>query len=201
MGPWAQSILIAVTGADRCQTLLEVSDTSVEIGRLKARVGECAVTLAAERVPRSTWVSMARFARGMGPLEEAVEGRLQSPHLEVLLEEDWGEQLVPRPGRIARTCTCDESGRCEHVEAVGCAFAEAIDDDPSVLLRWRGCVDEDEPERDALDDWVGAALPVPGTRRGLPAGAVLKRLGPSEIMVGDEDLADVLQVAYEAFAE
>jgi hypothetical protein len=30
---------------------------------------------------------------------------------------------------------------------------------------------------------------------------VLKRLGPSGIMVGDEDLADVLQAAYEAFAD
>ena len=194
-------MLIAIAGTEACQTPLEVSVTGVTIGRLTANVGDCNVTLGVERVPRSTWVSMVRFARGMGPLEEAVNGRLQSPHLGVLLEEDWGEQLIPRPGLIRRTCTCDESGRCEHVAAVGLAFADAIDDDPSLLLRWRGCVDEEEPESEQVDPWLGGALPVPGAARGLPVGAVLKRLGPSGIKVGDDDLADVLEVAYQAFAE
>ena len=199
-GPWARDMLVAVTGAETCQTPLEVSDTIVEIGRLTARVGECEVTLVAERVPRATWVSMLRFARGMGPLEEAASGRLQSPHLSVLLDEDWGEQLIPRPGQIRRTCSCDESGRCEHVAAAGLAFADAIDEDAALLLRWRGCVDEDEPESERVDPWAGGTLPEPGEPRGLPVGAVLKRLGPSGILVGDEDFADVLQEAYEAFS-
>ena len=43
-GPWARDMLVAVTGAETCQTPLEVSDTIVEIGRLTARVGECEVT-------------------------------------------------------------------------------------------------------------------------------------------------------------
>jgi hypothetical protein len=34
----------------------------------------------------------------------------------------------------------------------------------------------------------------------MPPGAVLKRLGPSGIAAGDDDLADVLQRAYDAFA-
>jgi len=200
-GPWAESLLVAIGGSEGCQTPLQVSDTVVGIGRLTARVGECEVTLGAERIPRSTWLSMVRFARGMGALEEAVNGRLQSPHLEVLLNEDWDEQLIPRPGQIRRACSCDESGRCEHVAAVGVAFADAIDQDPSLLLRWRGCVDEDEPEAEQADQWLGGALPEPRPPRGLPVGAVLKRLGASGIQVGDEDLADVLQVAYEAFAD
>jgi hypothetical protein len=198
-GPWARAVYVAVAGDERPTS--RVDELDVQIGHLTARVGECAVTLAAERIPRSTWASMARFARGMGPLEEAVNGRLQSPHLGVLLDEDWGEQLIPRPGRIRRTCSCDEDARCEHVAAVGLAFADAIDDDPRILLRWRGCVDEDEPESPQVDPWDGGALPVPRTARGLPVGAVLKRLGPSGIQVGDEDLADVLEVAYRAFAE
>jgi hypothetical protein len=198
-GPWARAVYVAVAGDERPTS--HVDGLEVEIGRLTARVGECEVTLVAERIPRSTWVSMVRFARGMGPLEEAVKGRLQSPHLEVLLNEDWDEHLIPRPGQIRRTCSCDESGRCEHVAAVGLAFADAIDDDPRLLLRWRGCVDEDEPETEQADQWLGGALPEPRPPRGLPVGAVLKRLGPSGIQVGDEDLADVLQAAYEAFAE
>lgn len=200
-GPWARDVMVAIGGPEWSQRPLKVSEISVGIGRLTANVDGCAVTLSVERIPRSTWVSMVRFARGMGPLEEAVNGRLQSPHLGVLLEEDWGEQLIPRPGLIRRTCTCDESGRCEHVAAVGLAFADAVDDDPSLLLRWRGCVDEDEPESEQVDPWLGGALPVPGEPRNLPVGAVLKRLGPSGIQVGDEDLADVLQAAYDAFAQ
>ena len=198
-GPWARGVPVAVAGDERPTSHVEELD--VAIGHLSARVGECAVTLAADRVPRATWVSMTRFARGMGPLEEAVGGRLQSPHLGVLLDEDWGEQLIPRPGQIRRTCSCDASGRCEHVAAVGLAFADAIDEDASLLLRWRGCVDEDVPESERIDPWAGGALPEPGGPRGLPVGAVLKRLGPSGILVGDEDLADVLQLAYEAYAD
>ena len=198
-GPWARAVYVAVAGDERPTSA--VDELEVGIGHLTARVGECDVSLAVERIPRSTWVSMVRFARGMGPLEEAVNGRLQSPHLGVLLEEDWGEQLIPRPGLIRRTCTCNESARCEHVAAVGLAFADAIDDDPSLLLRWRGCVDQDEPESEQVDPWFGGALPVPGTARALPVGAVLKRLGPSGIQVGDEELADVLEVAYRAFAD
>ena len=198
-GPWARAVYAAIAGDER--PTARVDELVVQIGHLAARVGECEVTLAAERIPRSTWVSMVRFARGMGPLEEAVNGRLQSPHLGVLLDEDWGEQLIPRPGQIRRTCTCDESGSCEHVAVVGLAFADAIDADPSLLLRWRGCVDEDESESEQVDPWIGGALPEPGEPRGLPVGAVLKRLGPSGIQVGDEDLADVLEVAYRAFAE
>jgi len=165
-----------------------------------ARVGECEVVLAAERVPRATWIAMLRYAQGMGPLEDAVRGRIQSTHLDHLLAEDWGERLIPRPGQIRRTCTCDPGGACEHVAAVALAFADAIDADARLFLRWRGCVDEPTPEVVQGDPWVGGELPEPAAPRALPVGAVLKRLGPSGIQIGDEDLAEVLQRAYEAFA-
>jgi hypothetical protein len=53
---------------------------------------------------------------------------------------------------------------------------------------------------DERDPWVGGELPPPGPPRAMPVGAVLKRLGPSGIRVGEGDLVDVLQRAYEAFA-
>jgi hypothetical protein len=196
-GPWSRSILNAVAGDDRT---LGVDSLQVEVGRLVARVQGCEVMLSAEPVARASWAAMVRYARGMGPLEQAVAGRLQSTHLDHLLAEDWGEQLIPRRGQIRRVCSCDEGGACEHVAAAGRAFADAIDEDPSLLLRWRGCVDEPPAEADRGDPWAGGALPEPGPQRALPVGAVLKRLGPSGILVGDEDLADVLQVAYRAFA-
>jgi hypothetical protein len=191
-------MLSAVAGDERPGA--GVHSLDVGVGRLTALVEGCRVTLTAEPVARASWAAMVRYARGMGPLEQAVEGRLQSTHLDHLLAEDWGEQLVPRRGQIRRECTCDPSGACEHVAAVGLAFADAIDDDPSLLLRWRGCTEEPAPEVDRGDPWAGGPLPEPGPRRALPVGAVLKRLGSSGILVGDQDLADVLEAAYHAFA-
>src|SRR5262249_57788282 len=127
----------------------------VGVGRVTARVDACDVALSAEPVARASWAAMIRYARGMGPLEQAVAGRLQSTHLDHLLAEDWGEQLIPRPGQIRRDCSCDAGGACEHVAAVGLAFADAIDEDPSLLLRWRGCVGGPPPEGDPTDPWVG----------------------------------------------
>ena len=197
-GPWARSVLTAVTGEAR--PTLRVDSLDVEVGRVTARVDGCDVSLSAEPVARASWAAMVRYARGMGPLEQAVTGRLQSTHLDHLLAEDWGEQLIPRPGQIRRDCSCDEGGACEHVAAVGVAFADAIDEDPSLLLRWRGCVEGPTSTIDHGDPWAGGPLPEPGPRRALPVGAVLKRLGPSGIAVGGDDLADVLLDAYEAFA-
>jgi hypothetical protein len=197
-GPWARSILVALAG--ETPTELAVDDLDVEIGRVKARVGECTVLLTAERVPRATWVAMLRYARGMGPLEDAVRGRIQSTHLDHLLAEDWGERVIPRAGQIRRVCSCDPTGACEHVAAAALTFADAIDHDASLLLRWRGCVDEPTPQVVEGDPWLGGELPPPAPPRALPVGAVLKRLGPSGIQIGDEDLADVLERAYVAFA-
>jgi len=197
-GPWARSILTAV--ARDARPTARVDELQVEVGRVIAQVGGCSVTLEAQPVSRASWTAMVRYAQGMGPLEQAVAGRLQSTHLDHLLAEDWGEQLIPRPGQIRRTCSCHESADCEHVTAVALAFADAIDEDASLLLRWRGCVEGPLPSADRGDPWVGGALPEPAAPRALPVGAVLKRLGPSGILVGDEDLADVLLPAYEAFA-
>ena len=197
-GPWARSVLTAI--ARDARPTVPVASLDVDVGRLAALVGECEVTLSAEPVARSSWSAMVRYAHGMGPLEQAVAGRLQSTHLDHLLAEDWGEQLIPRPGQIRRECSCDPSGACEHVAAAGLAFADAIDEDPALLLRWRGCLEGPVPEVDRGDPWAGGPLPEPGSARALPVGAVLKRLGPSGIMVGDADLADVLLPAYEAFA-
>ena len=194
-GPWARSVLAAVAGDIRPDAHVDAID--VEVGRVTAQVEGCEVTLTVGRVPPRIWAAMAAYARGRGALEDAVEGRMQSSHLEHLLAEDWGEPLVPRPRAIGRTCTCDERGDCEHVAAAGLAFADAIDGDPGLLLRWRGCGVDLQPSG---DPWTGSALPEPAEPRVMPVGAVLKRLGPSGISVGDEDLADVLLAAYEAFA-
>jgi hypothetical protein len=209
MGPWSRSFVAAVvarTERPSDEALAEVRDLTVDVGLIRARVGECTVTLSADPVPPRIWAAMTRFARGRGPLEEAVAGRVQSVHLEHLMAEDWGEPLVPRARSIARSCTCDEEDMCEHIVAATFAFADQVDDDPSVLLRWRGCIDDPpaveahpvvQEERQSEDAWNGGALPDPRAPRVVAPGAVLKRLGPSQVRVGDEDLSDVLSRAYD----
>ena len=224
-GPWARLLATAVVRdegsavAERGRVLVrggEVGPIEVEQGTLAATVAGCSVAITANPVPPRIWAAMTRFARGNRPLVEAVEGRAQSVHLEHLMIEDWSEPLVPRPYELGRRCTCDREDLCEHVAALAFAVADGIDTDPSLLLRWRGCVANPEerpvevvvepaPElaADLTDDdaWRAGTFPEPRPLRPLPVGAVLKRLGPSGLQLRGEDLADVLQRAYESFAE
>jgi len=192
------------------EQLDEIRDITVDVGKIQAQVGECTVTLSAERVPPRIWSAMKRFAQNRGPLEEAVAGRTQSVHLEHLMAEDWGEPLIPRASAITSACTCDERRACEHIVALTFAFADEIDGNPSLLLSWRGCV-KNAPDAEAApplsesvakvgDLWQGGLLPAAGSGRALPAGAVLKRLGPSRVRVGEGDLVEVLRRAYAELA-
>jgi hypothetical protein len=199
MGPWSRSFVAAVAGnADPPE--LEVDALRIDPGEIWGMVEGCEVTLSAHVIPPRIWASMARYAQGMGQLEHAVEGRMQSVHLEHLLQEDWGELLIPRASQIAQSCTCDESAGCDHVAAVAYGFADEIERTPRVLLRWRGVADVTESQ-DATpaDPWQGKELTPLAEARPMPTYAVLKRLGPSELPVsGNEDLANALRIAYEA---
>jgi hypothetical protein len=209
VGPWSRSFVSAVIGRSERpsdESIAAVLDLTTDVGVIGAQVGECAVTLSADPVPPRIWEAMSRFARGRGPLEEAVAGRIQSVHLEHLMAEDWGEPLVPRSRSITRRCSCDGADACEHVVAVTYAFTDKVEVDPAVLLLWRGCVDNApavaarpvaQADQRSEDPWDGGKLPEPGPVRVLAAGAVLKRLGRSDVRVGDEDLSDVLGAAYD----
>jgi uncharacterized Zn finger protein len=198
MGPWSRSFVAAVAGnADRPD--LKVGALRIDPGTIWAVVEGCEVTLTAHVIPARIWSSMTRYAQGMGQLEQAVEGRIQSVHLEHLLQEDWGELLIPRASAIAQSCTCDESEGCEHVAAVGYAFADEIERTPRIILRWRGVADVAEAATAAsANPWEGKELSAHAEARPMPTHAVLERLGASEMYVGgNEDLANALRVAYD----
>jgi hypothetical protein len=209
VGPWSRSFVTAAVGrAERPsdEALAEVSGLTVDVGVISAQVGECTVSLSSDPVPPRIWSAMTRFARGRGPLEEAVAGRIQSVHLEHLMAEDWGEPLIPRGRSITQSCLCDDANACEHIVALTHAFTDVVEEDPSVLLRWRGCIDDVaaleaqsvvREEQRSEDPWKARALPEPVAVRVLAAGAVLKRLGPSEVRVDDRDLSEVLIAAYD----
>ena len=216
-GPWARLFATAVV-PDESSSVAEqgrrlvpaVTDLVVELGTLSATVDGCEVTIAAEPVPPRIWSALTLSSRNSPQLVAAIEGRAQSIHLEHVMTLDWERPLVPRKRELARQCSCERGGACEHVAAVAYAFAKEIDRDPGALLRWRGvdAVAEAEPEpvpvaveTVAPEAWEAGSLPEPRPLRPLPVGAVLKRLGPSGLKVGGDDLADVLERAYAEFAK
>ena len=220
-GPWARLFATAAVAdessaaAERGRTLArggDVHTVAVAEGLLSGRVeadgSEHAVEITAEPVPPRIWAAASRSARGNPQIEAAVAGRAQSVQLEHVLAVDWEEPLVPAARALGRVCTCGRPA-CEHVAALAYVIADRIDQEPSLLLRWRGCIERDEPEEAPAEPepiaagdeiWEAPAPPELGPPRPLPTAAVLKRLGPSGIQVGAQDLAEVLERAYAAFA-
>src|SRR4051794_39811106 len=99
MGPWSRSFIAAVGGrAERPD--LEVTNLRVTPGTITADVEDCEVTLSAGVIPSRIWAAIGRYASNIEQLAQAVDGRVQSVHLEHLLEEDWEELLVPRRNTI-----------------------------------------------------------------------------------------------------
>lgn len=222
-GPWARLFATAAVGdessstAERARALARagaVHTVAVAEGRLSGVVDEDgverSVSIDAEPVPPRIWAAATRSARDNPQVEAAVAGRAQSVQLEHLMAVDWEQPLVPPRRALRAACDCG-AARCAHVAALAYAVADRIDREPSLLLRWRGCVERDDAPDPAPDPGLGAAAggdeiwvapppPALGPPRPLPVGAVLKRLGPSGIPVGGRDLAEVLAAAYAVFA-
>jgi len=226
-GPWARWLATSVVRdesaprAERGRILARsghVHTVVVDVGEITALVigsggSEYRVSLRAEPISPRLWSAVVGTPRGKELFRAAAEGREQSLQLEHVMTVDWEEPLVP-PARAVRTsCTCpdgDFAGRCKHVFALAYVVAAAIDDDPAILLEWRGCAPIDEAEdaqpappvrrRPAGDPWAVGALPRLGPPRPLPVGSVLKRLGDSGLVVDGIDLREALEPAYAAFA-
>jgi uncharacterized Zn finger protein len=224
-GPWARWVATSVVPdeasprAERGRILARTGHVhSVRIvpGEISALVigssgAEYGVSMAADPVPPRVWAAVIGSPRGRSLFEAAAAGREQSLQLEHVMTVDWDEPLIP-PGKVVRrSCSCpdaDRTGTCKHVIALAYVFAGAIDDDPSLLLEWRGCSAIEEPRKAAVtlrpeptaDAWTAGPLPELGTARPLPVGSVLKRLGRSGLVIDRTDLRDALEPAYAAFA-
>lgn len=194
MGPWSRSFLAAVVGNAERPTL-EVRNLCIEPGLITAAAEGCEVTISASPIPVRTWQSITRFAKGMGALEDAVTGRVQSVHLEHLVEEDWDEQLIPGRSAIWQTCSCDMPA-CSHRAALAYAVADEIDAHPLALLRWRG-ISGDEPKREVADPWRGCDIGISTSPRPMPKYAVLTRLGSSSAAQVPDDVSRILREGYD----
>jgi hypothetical protein len=216
VGAWARSFASSVvpdegsSAAERGRRLARagaVHSVTVAEGELSGDAEEHTATIAAEPVPVRIWTAVVRSAVRNASIAAAIEGRTQSVQLQHTMTVDWEEPLVPVGRSLSRSCTCGRDA-CEHVAALAYAIASEIDRDPELLLRWRGCVDrvEEAPlpvaePAPSSDVWEAGALPQPRPLRPLPLAAVLKRLGPSGIRSGANDLTDALEPAYAAFAK
>jgi SWIM zinc finger len=227
-GPWARLVASAIVPderAPRAQRGLELArggslhTLSVGHGVVAARVSgseevDYEVELHSRPLPPRVWAAATKAPEW----RKASQGHEQSVALEHELAAGWGEPLIPAGRAIRRTCTCpdvDFSGTCKHLVALAYVFSEAIDADPSLLLRWRGCltaVDSpsaaaepaaagvaERPADDEPDPWLGGPVPEIGPARALPVGAVLKRLGPSGLRLDGVELIELLEPAYAAF--
>jgi uncharacterized Zn finger protein len=140
-----------------------------------------------------------------------------------------GLSLFPsRPGDLTTDCSCpDWANPCKHAAATYYILAEAFDDDPFLVLAWRGRARE--PLLARLRELRGAAAPVrpsaaaPETRIAEPRSggfwrpgpelaalrftpraaavpdAVLRQLGPLPEAAGGQRVTDVLAAAYRIF--
>jgi len=178
VGPWALAVLDAF-GARHRDVSGTVTDFRVQPALVTARVDGREVALSASPITRGIWAAVGKVTAA------------QSEQFAQQLEHTWEEPLVPR--QVTRL------GRDDDVAAVAHAFAEAIERDPSALLRWRGygATADDASE----DPWRGGELPElpPPARR--PPESVPKRFGASGIQTPDGDLVEVLVRAYRAFAD
>lgn len=222
-GPWARWLATAIVPdegsarAERGRILARtghVHSVAVAQGEITALVigssgAEYRVELAADPVPPRVWAAVIGSPRGRSLFEAAAAGREQSLQLEHVMTVDWDEPLIPAGRSLRRSCSCpdaDRGGVCKHVIAAGYVVAAAIDDDPSLLLEWRGCTSAPTTESRAAtakpkgDPWEAGLLPALGAPRPLPTGSVLKRLGESGLVVDGVDLRDALEPAYAAFA-
>jgi hypothetical protein len=191
-----------------------VHSVSVTVGEVTARVigsagSEYRAGLAADPVAPRVWAAVTGSLRGRTLFEAAAAGREQSLQLEHVMTVDWDEPLIPSSRSLRRSCTCPDATRgetCKHVVALAYVLADAIDNDPSLLLEWRGCLTAADDEAATTlevpvgDPWAVGQLPVLGAARALPVGSVLKRLGASGLVVDGVDLRDALEPAYSAFA-
>jgi SWIM zinc finger len=175
-----------------------------------------AVTVSTRELTDAQWSAVRDAMRARAAFVAQLLAGHVPPELEAVFE-DAGVPLLPARWRdVHARCSCpDPENPCKHVAAVLYVFADRLDDDPWLLLRWRG-----RERADVLAD-VGRAVsagpslvapwwplvpgaPQPSADDGRPQweltdpAATLTRLGPLGVDVRSRPVTELLVDAYAA---
>ena len=180
------------------------------------------VTVAAQSLSDAQWAKVhdALVSR-IGFVAHLLAGEVP-PELEAVFDEA-GVALLPRHwSDLEADCSCpDWENPCKHIAAVLYVFADRLDDDPWLLLHWRGRQRDQILAHLRAPAGVVAAIapwwplvpqaPLPPADEGARAGvapwsladpaAALTRLGPLEVTIRSRPVTDVLADLYTAIAE
>ena len=209
----------------------------MERGRRYARQGQIvslevrpgvieALVQGSRRTPYTTTVGFAALTQQQwAQVQQAIEATLQfparllagevPPELEAVFDQA-GVALLPRRWNdLTASCSCpDWEVPCKHIAAVLYVLADRLDDDPWLLLAWRGrSRDEllahlqpgDSGPPPVAPWWPlipGATLPA-GVHRGdawveVHATGALTRLGPLDAQVRGRPVTELLAEVYRA---
>jgi uncharacterized Zn finger protein len=209
----------------------QVMDFTLTPGRVTARVQGSrpqpyAVTVAIDAFDETQWTSLTE-ALGSRALYRAALLAGEMPHEIVELFASQGRPLFPDSLDIR--CTCPDWGvPCKHGSAVLYVLAEAFDDDPFLVLAWRGrsrealldalrgtpeplpAVDplavEESPLESRLGDFYSPAISLSRLRERparvcTPPELLLRALDAPPIKVRHIPLTDLLRSAYRDLAD
>src|SRR5918997_6112836 len=209
----------------------QVIDFALSSGRVVGRVqgsrpDPYTVTLTIDAYDDAQWTTISS-ALGAQALFRAALLAGDMPH--EIVEAFDGLGLPLFPAQIDMACSCpDWSIPCKHASAVLYVLAEAFDDDPFLVLAWRGrardellgalratpepaeeidpLAVEDVPLDARLADFYAPAISLsrlrePPARGTAPPGLLLRALDPPPIRVRHIPLHDLLRPAYRDLAD
>lgn len=167
----------------------QVLDLSVEAGAVRARVqgsrpAPYAVSIRLRALPEKDWAQVeATLASRATFLAKLLAGEMPTD-IEAAFADCRLSLFPATAGDLVTRCTCpDTSNPCKHIAAAYYLLAEAFDDDPFLILAWRG------RHRDELV----ARLLGPGPGRTDPADDEVSIVPPVPV----PDLADCLDSFYD----
>jgi uncharacterized Zn finger protein len=208
----------------------QVMSFSISPGRVLARVqgsrtAPYEVTITVDAYGDADWTRIEE-ALGSQALYRAALLAGDMPHEIVDLFASLGTPLFP--SRLDMRCSCpDWSVPCKHASAVLYVLAEAFDDDPFLVLAWRGrdrealltalrglpdpvevpdpLAVEDVPLESRLDDFFAPAISLSRLRERpprvtAPPELLLRALDPPAVRVRHIPLVDLLRPAYRDLA-
>ncbi len=204
----------------------QVMTLEVEAGLVAAQVqgSRRSPYLVSIRLPDTSaaqWDALdARLAASPAVVSSLLVGEVPAALIDVF--EDAGVDLFPRRWLDMRaSCNCpDPESPCKHLAAVLYVLADRLDDDPWLLLQWRGRTREEVLEllrgvshEEAVPKvapwWPFAPGPIPDELRyadpdvsparfATDSAKALLLLEPLELEVLGHDVADLLEPAYSA---